>query len=232
MAALTDGSVQVRKMAASALGEIGPDARQAIPALIQALGDVDEGVRRRVALSLGEMGAEARSAAPALILTLRDGSSSVRRWAAAALGEIGPTAPAAIPALIAALAQDDMRDRAVVVAALVKMGGRAVPRLVEALRHADPRIRCLAARALAKGGPPPEAVAPLQALLNDPDPGVRESAAEALRGPSRRSGRADARTQLPFLAGFAGMGPPRRCSAGTARFRAPRSRTAFSTDVT
>ena len=115
-----------------------------------------------------------------LARAIEDGSDSLGRFAAAALGEIGPTAPAAIPALIGSLAHDDSRNRAVAMAALVKMGSRAVPRLIEALSHTNGRVRALAARTLGKGGPWPEAQSALAKLLADGDEGVREAAREAL----------------------------------------------------
>ena len=52
--------------AALALGQIGPDARDAVPALNEALGDSQWAVRRQAALALGRMGAEARAAIPGL----------------------------------------------------------------------------------------------------------------------------------------------------------------------
>jgi HEAT repeat protein len=67
-----------------------------------------------------------------------------------------------------------------VMAALLRMGPRAIPRLARALQHSDPRVRMQAARALRKAGAPPDAVPALEALLDDPNPLVRETAAEAL----------------------------------------------------
>ena len=127
-------------MAVVALAEMGPEARPALPALVQALRDPHEVVRCRAMMALADMGPDARMAVPALIQMLDDPSRLVRRWAAATLGEIGPTVPAAIPALIEALAGDDAVNRAVASAALGKMGGRATPRLIEVLGHADPNV--------------------------------------------------------------------------------------------
>ena len=52
----------LRKNAALALGEVGPAAEIAVPALVAALGDRDERVRRPVADALGQIGPNAREA--------------------------------------------------------------------------------------------------------------------------------------------------------------------------
>ena len=62
---------------------------------------------------------------------------------------------------------------AIVLAALIKMGSRAVPRLVDALHHTHSRVRLMAARILARNGPRPEIVSALMPLLADRDLEVR-----------------------------------------------------------
>ena len=49
----------VRQNAALALGQIGPDARDAVPALKEALGDSEWTVRRHAAIALGHIGPDA-----------------------------------------------------------------------------------------------------------------------------------------------------------------------------
>ena len=71
----------------------------AVPALIQALGDLSENVRRAAAEALGKLGDP--QAVPALIKALGDDWNAVRRAAAEALGKLGD--PQAVPALIQAL---------------------------------------------------------------------------------------------------------------------------------
>jgi HEAT repeat protein len=88
--ALQDESPHVRKAAALALGDIGPAAHSALPALVHALQhDNEAGVRRRAAVALGDIGAE--EAIPALHEATKDADETVRRTAAAALAEIGQT---------------------------------------------------------------------------------------------------------------------------------------------
>ena len=79
--------------AALALTEIGPDAREAAPALIEALKDAEWSVRRQAALALGRIGPEARSALPALEKLGRDPDHLVRKAAREALKNIRHGSP-------------------------------------------------------------------------------------------------------------------------------------------
>ncbi len=85
-----EGRVAVRKMAALVLGDLAPDALEALPALIDALRDSDEGLRRRAAVALGRFGGAAVAAIPALRLSLNDPDEGVRSFAGAALTLIDP----------------------------------------------------------------------------------------------------------------------------------------------
>ena len=71
-----------------ALGDIGPKAKAAVPALSEALKDQNEYVRRRAAQALSNIGPEAKKAAPSLIEALKDNNSWVRKNAAQALKKI------------------------------------------------------------------------------------------------------------------------------------------------
>lgn len=88
---ITLKSEKAAERAASAriLGEIGPAAKDAAPALGEALKDVDRDVRQNAAQSLGYIGPGAKVAAPALIAALQDKEWQVRKSAAFALGKIG-----------------------------------------------------------------------------------------------------------------------------------------------
>ena len=90
--ALKDGDAGVRRVAAEALGRIGPGAQEAIPELIKALKDKHEYVRIRAAEVLGSIGPEVKEVVPALIEALKDKHAYVRMRAAEALGSIGPEA--------------------------------------------------------------------------------------------------------------------------------------------
>ncbi len=63
----------MRRIAAFALGKIGPAAKEAVPALIAALKDEDKDVRVYAASALGHIGPAAKEAVPALEAAARDG---------------------------------------------------------------------------------------------------------------------------------------------------------------
>jgi HEAT repeat protein len=89
MVALKDENVHVRKMAALALGDVGPLANLAVPFLREALrGDREIGVRRRAAVALGEIGDE--EALKALReAAIQDKDEGVREMALLALQDQG-----------------------------------------------------------------------------------------------------------------------------------------------
>ncbi len=93
------------------LGEIGPDAAEATPALADRLtGDSRPEVRREAALALGGIGPAAVKAVPALVVALDDKEATVCAAAALSLGRIGPDAKAAAPALVACGNRADRAD--------------------------------------------------------------------------------------------------------------------------
>src|SRR6516165_1130246 len=73
----------------SALGILGPEARQGIVPVSRFLENKDAKIRALAAWVLGEIGPPARPAADTLAKALRDADPEVRRRAAEALHEIG-----------------------------------------------------------------------------------------------------------------------------------------------
>jgi HEAT repeat protein len=86
---LKSEKAEERAASARILGEIGPAAKDAAPALAEALKDADRNVRQNAAQALGYIGPGAKVAAPALITALHDKDWQVRRPAAFALGKVG-----------------------------------------------------------------------------------------------------------------------------------------------
>lgn len=86
--ATTNENAWVRRASTAALGVLGKDAQEAIPALIDRLNDVNALVRRNAADTLGCIGHKAREAIPALKDASADGDWSVSRAAEAALNKI------------------------------------------------------------------------------------------------------------------------------------------------
>src|SRR5262245_50146385 len=87
---LKDGKADARAKAAKELGQLGAEAKAAVPALAEALiKDADAQVRSYTAYALGQIGPDARAGVPALAEALEDKSEDVRPLAADALGRIG-----------------------------------------------------------------------------------------------------------------------------------------------
>jgi HEAT repeat protein len=127
-AAAEDNDFAVRELSITTLGQIGPEAKGALPAIKQALADENRSVRTSAALAIdsiepnsqihrpvlmeslrsgegpvfiavGRMGERGAWAVPTLTGLLSDRRPSIRALAAKALGEIGPAARGAERAL-------------------------------------------------------------------------------------------------------------------------------------
>ncbi len=104
-----DKDESFRMAAAEAIGEFGPRAKAAVPALIELLKDDDGMVRWTAIEALGNIGPEANAAVPTLIaVSLKDTDENNVQWAADTLGEIGPEAKKAVPALTELLTHKSM----------------------------------------------------------------------------------------------------------------------------
>jgi HEAT repeat protein len=120
-----------RCMAASALGEMGAEAKGAVPDLIEALRAKDVAdpqaankTRQSVMAGLARIGRDAKAAVPALIAFVQDQSMDpcVRRSAAEALGSMGPAAFSAKAALAKAVKDTDPGVRMAAAKALQGIG--------------------------------------------------------------------------------------------------------------
>jgi hypothetical protein len=148
-----DNDYKVRMSAAFALGQIGPDASTAIPALIALLKDKEDYVRCEAAGALGKTGPDTRIAIAALTGSLNDSFMWVRSRSAQALGKIGPEAKTAIPSLIGLLKDKTITVRTSAIEALGRIGPEAktaIPSLTELLKDKDENIRKAATESLEK----------------------------------------------------------------------------------
>jgi HEAT repeat protein len=82
---LQDGDEHVRSFSAQAIGQIGPRAARAVPALVALLTDPEEGPRIGASIGLAGIGPAASEALPALRQVLADPSADVRRVAERAI---------------------------------------------------------------------------------------------------------------------------------------------------
>jgi hypothetical protein len=108
---LEDGAAHRRPEAAAVMRDLAPVLRAAVPAVVQALGDIDPDVREALTPVFHAIAGEAEPAMPALIDGLKDRDPAVRAATARALGLLGPSARSAVPALSAALGDPDRRVR-------------------------------------------------------------------------------------------------------------------------
>jgi len=107
-AMLSDPDADLSAAAADALGEMGPNATEAVEALVINVGDGDVENRIKAMNALVRIGGIAGGrATPKLVETLSDSDVRIRRAAAETLGQFGPAAKAALPALRAAMRDID-----------------------------------------------------------------------------------------------------------------------------
>jgi HEAT repeat protein len=157
-----------RISAARALWRMGSNAKEAIPALIEALGDSESEVRGLAARALGQMGADASEAVPVLtkmlsdeanyavtVLTpdtflgggyyMRAGSHTVyvRANAAEALRRIEPVAAETVPAFVVLLSDGEpaVRGAAARVLGRIEVGPNPAIRALALLLHDDAEYR-------------------------------------------------------------------------------------------
>ena len=170
---MKDEGRDVRYHAAEALDQIGPDAKDGVPALVEGLKDENINVRRYAAGALGQIGSNAKEAVSALVQALKDNNDGVRRYEerwlrpkkedgpsrlrrsiVEALGRIGPEAKEAVPLIVRSLKDDyDPNVRVAAAEALGEIGSEAteaVSALVEALEDYDSEVGQRAAKALKK----------------------------------------------------------------------------------
>jgi hypothetical protein len=191
IAELKDKSSAVRAQAALALAEVGPPAKEADAALLQALRDPDAEVRYAAIVP------EGKAAVDGLARALVDDDWFVSLSAAQALQSYGERARPAVPALINALGPRDLvKDFRPVrcgeaMVALSRIDPKAkelekafqlmVGKLLEDERQGSFGARARGARLLGDCGPAALPTVPaLAKLLKDPDGDVRVAAAEAL----------------------------------------------------
>ena len=180
-------AVHFQHLATTVLGEIGPDASEAVPSLTGLLNTKDTELRREVILTLAAIGPASKTAVPELIKIVEDKQSTVRPAAAYALGRIGAKEAASVLKNSLDAPNDPMLGLASIWALLQLDPNNedyakiAVPRLAAALTSDRPRVRREAATTLGKLGPQAKsAVAALQKSLKDDDHEVRVESLVAL----------------------------------------------------
>lgn len=176
-----------RQRAANGLAGMANAAREAVPALLEALRDREgSGARPQIVKALGAIGPESRSAVPELVAILRDdGRKPLHEPAIETLGRIGPGAKEAVSILVEALSREAPLSGASALAlqSICPDSGSLVAPLLAALKAADSAaVRAAAAEALGRVGPgAATAIGDLAAVLSsDGNAGVRMAVARAL----------------------------------------------------
>ena len=106
-----DPAIEVRREAIVALEQWGADAKIALPAMTEALGDAHSSVRQRVALVIGKLGREGAAAQDRLMKAATDADPAVRAQVVHALAAVGGTAEPIISALIDRLGDESAEVR-------------------------------------------------------------------------------------------------------------------------
>ncbi len=185
LAELASEDDEVRRLAVERLSTLAVE--EALPALIERLGDPSWRVRKAAVERLAAVPDPARAAA-SLVAALADGENPGRRNAA--LEALTRCGAAAVPVLVEASADADVDVRKQVVDALAGIADpRAAERLRAMLEDPDANVRAAAADALGAAGSERDAEALLRAATGDPEPLVRLSALRAM-----------ARLELPVAA--------------------------------
>jgi len=162
---LRDADPTVRYTAAESLGRLGPAARSAVPALINALPDTSRlparGDRGDVIVPVGDAAAAAirsigvsEEQLPPLLRALHHAHPAVRTRAAVALQGMRHQPTSALAALMAALQGEVDLDATVEILHALGSAGKAASSAVSAISelvvHDDPDVRAAAQDALAK----------------------------------------------------------------------------------
>jgi len=194
--ALNSPDAEVRRHAIFALGMLGTDAEDAVPALSAIMVDDPDGkLRGEAALALSKMTPASRAAVPALARALEDKDPLVRMNAVNALFRLRTEARPAAPALIQALNDRNnqitlapfttsIQEMAALALGRASAGTpEAVPALMEALKAAlTDGLRYALIRALGDVGPEARpAASQILALRRHEHSDMRHAVEEAVR---------------------------------------------------
>jgi HEAT repeat protein len=168
------------------LRDIGPAAKDAVPAIIEKLKDKQPRIRMEAVLTLGALGDAADTAEPQIAELLSD--PNARTAATFVLGRLGKIPTEAEATIRANTKSEDQLLSTASYWALAKvhpedkqLRAEATEKLVVRLKDKDEFVRAGAARALASLPPAPEITVPIfEKLLKDADETTMHNAMDAL----------------------------------------------------
>ncbi len=123
---LNNGNSEVRRAAAAALGDFGPLADAAIPALAQALTGEEPDISKTIAISLTKIG---QQSVPGLTEALNDNDPLTRLYAADALWTLTEDSSLILPTLVSTLSDGTVETRELAALGLTYLGRQASPAL-------------------------------------------------------------------------------------------------------
>jgi HEAT repeat protein len=181
---------EARYWACLVLAEIGPDAKDAVPALIKAVSDERPEVRLQAVIALGEIGPAAKPATATVVKALQDKVQAIHFAAIFALGRIGDAS--ATEAVAKMEKSDDKLLHTLSTWTLAKLNPSDKQRVTDAVEHLvgnlggeDREVAHMSARAIVE---------------LDPDPAILRPAMEASMA------KADAATAERIIAAYASLG--------------------------
>jgi HEAT repeat protein len=179
---LQNADEERRRRVADGLANLGPAAREVVPALLAMLtadGSNSRETRRTLARAVWLIGPTPDTIAD-LLRALRDPDELVRLWIARAFAVLGPVASPATQELVKALADLAEMVRSSLAWALARIGPESIAPVVKALRDRSPELRRGAAEALDRMRVR-DAMAALEEAQRDGHEAVRQAADESLR---------------------------------------------------
>jgi HEAT repeat protein len=179
---LKSKNAEIRKKAAEALGDMGPAASAAVPALIEAFKDKDYFVNQAVVKALGKIG---EPALPALMTAVSDNEEKVRTHAIETIGVMGKSGldvKQAIPLLINAMNDKSYDTQWAAVEALVNLNEDALPQLIQAMATGEGKIPENAILTMVLIGPEAQVAVPglIGIIKNDAKKDLHNQAVSAL----------------------------------------------------
>jgi HEAT repeat protein len=208
--ALSDKDEEVLYGSLVALAVMGPEAKEAVPSLIEALRSKQMLEHQNEIMgALSCIGPDAKAAVPAMLQILKADDDKLKDRAIGVLGSIGDAST--VPEILRAAKGKDKSDRLSALGALGRfrpVPKDVVPTLIEALKGEDKEARKTAMQSLGEiGAAAKDAVPALVEILKSYKPFTRQTDAyyvvEALQGIG-----ADAKAAVPTLMELARDGKP------------------------
>jgi len=182
---LDEGEARDQANAARVLGYIGPEAKEAVPALAAKLDSADEPLRLEAAAALVKIGDRSEKVVQTLTDAVRFVQTDLRISAIELLGTIGQPAQSAIPDLVQLLNDPSEIVRQKTVGTLGKIGPAAYPALAKALGDPNKKVVEAADAILASAGA--EVIPSLSKLAASRDEVIRERAGTILAKHGRQA---------------------------------------------